>query len=142
MNLVTTQDLALGALTDAVAGTLAGCECHLYKNDITPTPGTPLGSYTEADFSGYAAGAITWLAPTVNDAGEVEVIGTVPEFRPTSDTVQNQIYGATIQDGGGTILYAASRFDNPPVPMVGTLDSILLTIRLRFSPGGLIVAVT
>lgn len=144
MNVVWASDMAqkiLSDMTTAVTGALIGAEVELFKSDTTPTPTTPLASYTLADYTGYAAGAVTWLAISIADDGSYEVVGTVPEFRPTGTATANNIYGWILTDGAGVLL-AAARFDNPPLPMEDTLDSIILTVRVRVTPTGLAVAVT
>lgn len=142
MDLITNQTLALGVTADAVAGILTANKVALFQNNIIPTPATPLVDYTEATYSGYAKEAVTWLAPTVADDGVVEVIGIVGEFRPTSSVVVNSIYGILLVDTTGAILYVAARFDNPPLPMNSTLDNIVVTLRVRIVPGGIVVTVS
>lgn len=142
MNLVGNQAWALAATADVIAGVLTANKVKLYQSNTIPTPATPIGDYTEATYSGYALEAITWSAPTLADDGSVEVLGVVGEFRPTSSAVQNSIYGLLLVDTTGAILYAAARFDAPPLPMNSTLDAIIVTLRVRFTPGGVVVTVS
>jgi len=144
MDLVPVQALNLGIAEAAVdtAAILDGVMVHLYQNDITPTPNRPIGDYTEATYTGYAAEALTWLAPTLNDAGQIEVIGTVGEFRPTASTVQNTIYGLYLTDTAGAVLLEAARFDNAPLPMNSVLDSIITTFRQIMPAGGTVAVVS
>lgn len=140
-SLFVTQDLELAALADIVAGTLAGAEIALFQNDIVATGSLPLGDYTPADYDGYAPEAVTWLAPSMGEGNEPEVIGIVGEFRPTGTTTPNVIYGALLTDGAGTTLFAAANLDNPPADMAATTDAIVVTVRLRYGPEGLLVSI-
>ena len=142
MDLVGNQTWDLAVTADALAGVLTANKVALYQNDIIPTPNRPLGDYTEATYSGYAKEAITWSAPTLADDGSVEVLGIVGEFRPTSSVVVNSIYGLMLVDTTGAILYAAARFDAPPLPMNSTLDAIIVTVRVRIKAGGVVVTVS
>lgn len=131
----------LAQLVEADTGSLLGCLVHLFSSNTTPTPATIVGDVTEADYSGYAAKAVTFLAPSISDDGQPELVGTVAEFRPTGTTVTNVIYGGWIVNATSALRYWF-RFDNPPLPMGATTDSILLTVRVRMSPSGLIVTVS
>lgn len=142
MNLVFPIATALSVLADAVAATFDGAKVNLFQNDVTPTPGTPIGDYTLATYTGNGAEAVTWLDPVINDAGEPELIGIVGEFRPTGTTVGNAIFGIIVTDTAGTGLKAAARFDATPLPMAATTDNIVVTLRVRLTPNGLVVTVT
>lgn len=142
MNLIGNQAWALDVTADAIAGVLTANKVALFQSNTVPTPATVIGDYTQATYSGYALEAITWSAPTLADDGSVEVIGILGEFRPTSSVVQNTIYGLLLVDTTGLILYAAARFDDAPLPMNSVLDAIVPTIRVRITPGGLVVTVS
>lgn len=117
---------------------------HLYASDtISITRQTTQDELeaVEADYSGYSAGAVTWLAPSISDDGTVEVIGTIPEFRPTATTIGNTIYGAWGQRAGADSIAFAAALD-AEAPMYATTDSLLLTIRLRVPSGGLAVEIS
>jgi len=143
-SLLANQAMNLAVLADvvtAVTGELTGAEVELFQNDILPTPETPLGDYTLATYDGYAAQAVTWLAPSVADDGSVELVGTVPEWRPTGSVTPNVIYGMLLLTAGGA-LRAALRFDDAPIPMGSTLDSLITTIRFRAPCGGTVAVVS
>jgi len=139
--IVATQNLQVGALTDTRAATLLAAELMLFQNDLEPGPNIPIGDYTEADYTGYGAEVVTWTVPTINDEGNIEIVGTAGEFRPTGTTVQNAIYGWLLTTGAGALL-AAGRFDGAPLPMESALDAILLIPRLRLTPEGIVVVVS
>jgi hypothetical protein len=125
-------DLAQDALT-AVTGSLTGSLVALVKNNITLDANTTMADITanEADYNTYAQAAITWLAPSIADDGQVEVVGTVPEFRPTDALAPNNIYGASIINAGAIKTYFNAAFDGAPLPMNTVLDSLILTVRWR-----------
>lgn len=127
-----------------VTGYLAGATVDLYQAEIAINQTTPLSEFTSnlANYTGYAQGAITWGPATVADDGTVEILGTVPEFRPTGTAVTNTIWGLFIRDAGGTALYFAGQFDGAPLPMGSTLDSILLTLRFRPATQSVVVVIS
>lgn len=133
MDMTATQVLNLAIAADivtAVTGALIGAEVELFTDDVLPTSMSVLADFTLATYDGYAAEAVTWLAPSVSDDGKVEIVGTVGEFRPTGATTPNDIFGFLITDGGGNLLYGG-RFPDAPLPMNTTLDQIIVTPRAR-----------
>jgi hypothetical protein len=143
MDLIGNQQLDLDLAADAVAGSLAAAVIDLFQSDTVVDRNTVVGDLVVADYSGYAQKVITWLAPSISDDGQIEVIGTVTEWRPTSSAVVNSIYGLLVRAAGvGPPLYFVARFDDAPLPMGGTLDSIILTLRWRPRTGGLVATVS
>lgn len=135
-------DLAIaGDVTTAVTGSLIGSVVDLYQNDLTPDRHTVVGDFVVANYDGYAQSAVTWLAASRADDGSIELVGTVPEFRPTGALVSNTIFGYFLRDGAGNLL-ASARDDLAPLPMGSTLDSILITVRVRITAGGLVSVVS
>jgi len=131
-------------LDTTTAGGLLDATVDLYQTPIAVTPETPLATFTAAvaTFTGYAQGVVTWELPTVADDGEVEVIGTLPIWRPTDGVTPNQIYGMFIRLDVGGSLAMAGQFDTPPLPMISALDSIICTLRYRPASGTLVVTVS
>lgn len=130
-------------LKTAVTGLLVGCEMHLTKSLVPISRDTVLADLTaeEADYTGYAAEAVTWSANTLDDTGRAELIGTAGEFRPTGSAVTNNVYNAWIENGAGDLILAWV-IEDGPVPMGSTLDSYLATARLRPSLAGEVAEVT
>jgi len=116
---------------DAVAGGLNLCTMRLFKAPFTVDRNTLLADLTaiEADYTGYAAEAIVWSAPTISDDGQIEYQGVTGEFRPTGTAITNSIYGGFIVAGGA--LMWAWEFPNGPLPMGSALDNIVVTPRFR-----------
>lgn len=114
-------------------GDLDGAKVDVYCNAVTPTPNSVAGDFTAPTYTGHGAKTVTWLAPSMSDAGTPEVIGTLAEFRPTDGVTPNTVYGITLKTSGGS-LRAASRISVPGIPLQSSMDSILCTIRLRLDP--------
>lgn len=102
----------LDSLT-AVAAPWNGAKVHLFKTNVTPSPGMALGDLVEADFTGYAASAaITWAPAGFLPDGTAAVAGDAKTFAVgATPTVLNTIYGWYVTDGAGTTLLFARKLD-------------------------------
>lgn len=131
-------------LDTTTAGGLVAGLIDLYQTPIAITQLTPLATFTAAvaTYVGYAQGVITWALPSVSVDGNVEVVGTVPVFRPTNAVTPNQIYGAYITLAVSGDLAFAAQFDTAPLPMISNLDLIELTVRYRPASQSLIVYIS
>lgn len=128
--------LAILAALAAEDGPLDVAMLRLFQNDVTPSANTVVGDLTAATYTGYAAEAITWLAPSISTVdGEPEMIGTAGEFRPTGTTVTNEIWGYYITTAALT-LFSAGKLDSPPEPFDSVTNALLLTVRVRLNPLG------
>lgn len=109
----------------------------LFQNDMTPSPGSVLGDFTVATFTGYAtSGAIVWAGPVNADDGTPELVGQRLIFTATDGAVTNTIYGYYALDAGGGLLFA-ERFESPQnVAIAG--DSVIFVPRVsvEFSNSG------
>lgn len=139
--LISNPTIELAYLADLVAGAWAGAEVELFKSNTEVGRNVALGEFTLANYDGYAAEAVTFLAPSLADDGTPEVIATVGEFRPTGAVTPNDIYGILVLGALGEMLYQA-RFPDGPYPMDGLLTSILVTLRFRYGEGGLVVSIS
>lgn len=117
---------------------------HLCKVDVDINPLTALATFVagECDFTGYTAAVITWSTPTLGDDNSIEVIGTVPIFLPTDSVTPNTVYCMWITETTSAQLFFAGRFDDAPIPMGGTLNSLLLTVRYRPATKTVVVAIS
>jgi hypothetical protein len=79
----------------------------LYSNNYTPISTAAVGSFTEANFTGYAARTLTrstWnSAVTVSGKGETSY-GSVQSW--TCGTTGQTIFGYYVQGSAGTLLWA------------------------------------
>lgn len=82
---------------------------HLFKNNYTPVPGESLGSYTEADFTGYAAATIdktAWGSSSVSAHIASITNSVLSTFTAGSGMVGTQdIYGYYVLDGSSALAW-------------------------------------
>lgn len=144
MDLIQTQAFDLDVATAEIAGTLDGALLCLTKTSATLDKDTTLAALEliEADYNTYARTAIIWGDPSVSDDGQVEVVGSVAEFRPTDALAPNQVFGVFILDTTEAKVYFVGALDGAPLGMNTTLDSLILTVRYRPATRSLIVIVS
>lgn len=138
-DIVVTQAYQLAVLTEVDATVLLDATVALSSTNIIPEPTTPIGSYTLADYTGYAPGDITPQDPSVSDNGTPEIVYPLTPFRPTGSTVGNLIFCALLIADGGALLGACRLDTDSGIPMQSALDVLQLTLRVRLSPDGSIV---
>lgn len=141
------QGRILEDMLTAVTGMLVTNTVKLFQSDSPADedfdPTDP--SVIEADFSGYAAKAVTYFALSVSDDGSFEVVGRVAEFRHNGGGTENDVFGGWLLNAAGDIL-GSFRLDeengNQPIPFHSAVDSAALTVRIRVRGSGLIVNVS
>jgi len=146
MDLVTNDNFdieAANAMTDSVLGAslLHGAECRLCQTNMPYDRSTPLDSLVggEATYPGYSAGAVTWAPAGKSLDGTITILGTVPPFVDTGDSVTNQIYGMFLTNTAfADTLIGCAGFDQAPIPMVDATGRILLTVEYQPEQGGVI----
>ncbi len=98
----------------------------LFKSDTTPAAATAPGSFTEADFTGYAARTLTrtnWnSAVTVSNKAESSY-GTSPQSW-TCGTTGNTVYGYWVQGSSSAKVMWAERFSTSRVLANGDVLNI------------------
>ena len=118
-----------------VSGLKVDPQYHLFQNNTTPMSSDTLGSYTEADFTGYASvNAVGWSAP-VTSSGHEKTLATSVLFQVgSSPTVGNNIYGYYVTDNnrGGALVWA-ERFTGAPLSMTVAGDAIVVTPEFQES---------
>lgn len=103
---------------------------RLFRNDITPGPGTVIGDFTEANFSGYANGALANAAVAAALDGSNRAVASWDQITFTKNgATGNTIYGYYVTDGGGDLCFA-ERFDGP-IPM--TVDGAFIQLTPKFT---------
>ena len=88
---------------------------RLFQNNVTPALTDTASIYIEANFTGYAAAALT--AASWSWTSAEPSVGTYPQVTFTSSanqTLQN-IYGYYLTRVDGS-LYGSERFSSPPAP--------------------------
>ena len=71
----------------------------------------------------------------------MEVVGTVPEFRPTGANVDNSIIGAFITRNTDDALLSFGEFTGALIPMNNADDAMVVTVRYRPRSNSLIVSI-
>lgn len=135
----TFESAILSALI-AEDGLLDGAQVALFQNEVVATRSRPIGQYDVATYTGYTVEDVTWLGLRKADDGSMELVGTVPEFKPTDVTVGNTIYGALLLDSDGDLVAAGNL--EVAAEMRAVTDSILITVRVRLTASGLGVVVS
>lgn len=132
------------AAMGAVAGILNTAKVRLGKASIPITPATTYAALAaqEADFTGYAAQALTWDVPNTASDGTVECVSTPLVFRPTDAVVDDSIYNVWVSNTGGTAWYLAGAIVGGPIPMANALDQMIVTIRFRPATQSLCVIIS
>lgn len=142
--MVKKTSFSVAAAGDVIAGKLADAHIGLYK-----APGVALNQNTVkaditaliANYDGYAEANIDWSTASISDDGYVEVVGTVPEFRPTGSNVDNEIVGAFITANSDDALLMFGEFDDSFL-MNSNLDAAVVMVRYRPDTDTLLIAVS
>lgn len=132
-------DVGIGLHEVAVGGTLAGAVVQLIKTNLLLDRNTRLADIVAAiaTYTGYANAAITWDAPSLAVDGSVQVLGTVPEFRPTDAVAPNVIFGIAVLKADSSAAYFVGVVDPPsPRPMNSALNTLNVTIQWNPRTGG------
>jgi len=130
----------LAALIDT-GGYLEDATLTLFENDVNPTETSVVGDFTDATYTGEAPEVIAWLAPSISDDGNPQIVGIAGEFRPTATSAGKVVYGAILKTTGGDYI-GGVRFEDAPIPMAEVTDSIVLTPAYRMTDGGPVVVVS
>lgn len=103
----------------------------LFTNDVVPNPGTVLADLTEPTSSWYTRAVPVFSDPYKNPDGSVTAENPSYQFNYTGTDPSVIIYGYGVIDATGTdrLIYAR-RLDTPKT-MSGTLDSLIITGKLR-----------
>lgn len=112
MDMVATIDFKLAVLAALIdtGAPLDAVKLHLGSADIVPAPDTPLASYVECTFDGYAAlSPVVWTDPYINPDGEPVVSSGSHLFLCTGDTVTETAFTWYVTDTAGTGLLLAGR---------------------------------
>lgn len=80
---------------------------RLFQNNHVPAQGDTAASYTQANFTGYAAIPLTaWGNAFLNAASDGEIDETNRMFTQTGAAVTCNVFGYYITDGFGNLIYA------------------------------------
>lgn len=110
----------------------------LYKTDVTPSESDTAGSYTVADFTGYAdatltatQSATTWAVPTTSSGTTFSEYGGGTPLSWTNSGASQTIYGYFVVEASGGTLCWAEKFATART--LATDDVLNLTPRLELA---------
>jgi hypothetical protein len=107
---------------------------HLGQAPFAPTPTSTPSSFTEADYTGYAALTVDgFVGPYVGSLGYPEQIPvSVISFTPTGTTVANSIGGYWIVDSLGN--YVGGEAFSTPIELSGPTTTLSFTPIIQQVP--------
>ena len=104
MSIVNTPYFNLAAINALAASgaCLSGKQYHLFQNQLQPTPDTPLSSFTEATFQGYAAvSPVVWGTGFLDQSENGNIVGAVIQSQCTgTGNIPQTIYGYYVTGTG------------------------------------------
>lgn len=103
---------------------------RLFKSNTTPAETDTAGTYTEADFAGYAAITLTGASWTVSEGAPTEASYAQQTFTRSSTGTAQNIYGYyTTRATSGRIAWV-ERFSDAPVVLTNANDKINITPKI------------
>jgi hypothetical protein len=136
---VFTQSQILSAVSSFTSSLASGATVHLYTNAYSPTNLSTIGSFTEADFTGYSAVTITGYTSAAWQSQGAGISYTQPQavFNTASPyTVGQNIVGYWVQyTATPPVLVGAERFA-AAIPMSAAGNQIIIVAPLSFADAG------
>jgi hypothetical protein len=99
----------------------------LYKNDVTPAEADTAASYTEADFTGYAAATLTGASWVITPGAPSSAAYAEQAFASSADQSTQSIYGYFVVGASSGTLAWAERFSDGPYAITLNGDEIDVT---------------
>lgn len=104
----------------------------LFKSNTTPAETDTAGTYTEADFTGYAAVTLTGSSWTVTGGAPTSGSYAQQTFTSSADQATQSIYGYfVVMATAGTLMWA-ERFALAPYSIANNGDNIQVTPQITF----------
>ncbi len=108
----------------------ANSKLHLYKNNHAPVHGDTVSAYTESDFVGYAAVALTaWGAPYLTADFHAYIDEVVETFTAGLVVGSQSVYGYYVTDLAGVLIWA----ELAPSPVTINAAGQTFAVLPRFS---------
>lgn len=102
---------------------------RLYSNNVTPAETDTAASYTETDFSGYAALTLTGASWTINEGAPTEASYAQQTF--TSNAAQSKtLYGYFGTRATSGRIAWAERFSDAPISIANNGDTVKVTPKI------------
>jgi hypothetical protein len=136
-----TADTAILTALIAVAGELHAVKMGLYVNAFTPTPASPLSSFTQPTYPGYALQSIVWGPVSRNPAGLISSTSGILPFQMSDATLPTTVIGVIIVDTAGAVLILSAAFPTPLtlVDALSVINAAFEYIQTTPNQGNLIV---
>lgn len=120
----TGENIALEALVNKNAP--QDLVLKLFKSNTTPSETDTAATYTEADFSGYAAATLTGSSWGSASSGTI-TYGSQQSFTHNGGVTSNSIYGYFVVQTTSGILVYAERDASAPFTLSNSGDNVKLT---------------
>lgn len=99
----------------------------LFKSNITPAETDVIGTYTEADFTGYSLVTLTGASWTVSGTAPTSIGYAQQTFTSSAGSQNQNVYGYLLKRAAGGELVLAERFSDGPYNIVNNGDLIKIT---------------
>lgn len=120
------EDVALKYLTGKTAST-ENLVLRLYKSNTSPADSDTVGTYVEADFTGYSAVTLTGASWTVTQGAPTTASYAQQSFASTANQSAQSIYGYYVTRASTGDLVFAERFTTGPFTIQNNGDTIKVT---------------
>lgn len=125
------ETILLEALVAKTAGQTL--DLQLFKSNTTPAEGDLEGTYTEADFTGYAEAALVAANWTVTGADPSHADYAQQTFTSTAGSQNQPVYGYMLKQATSGKLVWSERFSDGPYTIVNNGDNIKVTPKIEAS---------
>jgi hypothetical protein len=122
------EDLALQYLVNKAAP--QNLVLRLFKSNTTPAEADTAGTYTEADFTGYAAITLTGSSWTVVQGAPSQASYAQQTFTSSAEQTSQNVYGYYLTRVTGGELVYAERFSDGPYAIAHNGDAIKVTPQI------------
>lgn len=119
------RKIALGAMLNKTAP--QDLTLKLFKNNVTPGDTDTAATFTESDFTGYAAINLTAANWTITDANPESAAYPQQTFTSSAAQVVQQAYGYFVVQVTSGLLVYAERFTDGPYPISNNGDNVKVT---------------
>lgn len=99
----------------------------LFKSNTTPAEADVIGTYTEADFTGYSNITLTGASWTVSGTAPTSIGYAQQTFTSSAGSQNQSVYGYYLKRASGGELVWAERFSDGPYVIVNNGDAIKIT---------------
>ena len=120
------EDRMLALLVNKTGYSLQNMTLRLFKSNTTPAEADTAATYTEADFTGYAAVSLVTGDWTLTPGAPSSAACAQKTFTSSADQALQTIYGYYLTENGSNTLVAAERFA-ASVGIISNGDNIKVT---------------